>query len=188
LNPLASPGFIPYQDILRYEIGFDRFFFFRQLNPTNSFVLSASVVSSYNASWTNTSETDFRFNGQLKPSKFVQTPIGCGPGQPVGPCTGVGPPIARGTFQTDYVNQNGPLDAQGQITLQTDYLHGRLTPRMTLIGFVRGTYALHPTITYRWNDWLLFQGDYQHIDGAYQSIGFFRDRDQVSLRVTYQLN
>jgi uncharacterized protein DUF1302 len=67
-------------------------------------------------------------------------------------------------------------------------MHGRLEPRLTLIGFVRGTYAIHPTLSYRWNDWLLFQADYQRIDGAYQSIGFFRDRDQVSFRVTYQLN
>jgi len=35
---------------------------------------------------------------------------------------------------------------------------------------------------------LLFQADYQYISGAYQSLGFFRDRDQASFRVTYQLN
>ena len=184
-NPLRSPGVIPYQDVLRYEIGFDRFFFLRWLNPTNSFVFVTSVVGSYNSSWTNTSETDFRFNGQLKPSLFRQVPAGCGqPGAP--PCTFV--PVARGVKEDDFVNQNGPLDAQFQATFQTDYLHGRLSPRLTLIQFVRGTFAVHPTLTYRWNDWLLFQGDYQHIDGAYQSIGFFRDRDQVSFRVTYQLN
>ena len=184
-NPLTTPGFIPYQDVLRYEIGFDRFFFARWLNPTNSFVFVTSVVGSYNASWTNTSETDFRFNGQLKPSLFRQAPAGCGqPGAP--PCQLI--PVARGAFQDDFVNQNGPLDAQFQVTMQTDYLHGRLSPRMTLIQFVRGTFAVHPTLTYRWNDWLLFQADYQHIDGAYQSLGFFRDRDQVAFRVTYQLN
>ena len=93
----------------------------------------------------------------------------------------------RGNFQNDYVNSY-EADAQGQITLQTDYLHGRLTPRLTYIQFVRGTAALHPTLTYRWNDWLLFQADYIFISGAYQSLGFFRDRDQASFRVTYQLN
>ncbi len=65
----------------------------------------------------------------------------------------------RGNFQNDYVNSY-ELDAQGQITLQTDYLHGRLSPRLTYIQFIRGTAALHPTLTYRWNDWLLFQADY----------------------------
>ena len=53
---------------------------------------------------------------------------------------------------------------------------------------MRGTFAVHPTLIYRWNDSLLFQADYQYITGAYQSLGFFRDRDQVSFRVTYQLN
>ena len=92
-----------------------------------------------------------------------------------------------GTFQDQFVNASG-LDAQFQTTFQTDYLHGRVEPRLTLIQFVRGTFALHPTISYRWNDWLLFQTDYQFITGAYQSLGFFNDRMQVSFRVTYQLN
>lgn len=174
-NRVTAAGHIPYADILRYEVGFDRFFFLRALNPTNSFILSASAVGSYNASSTNTANTRFRFNGQLKPSRFQTNAAG----QKV--------PQARGLYVDDYVNAN-PLDAQFQTTFQTDYLHGRLTPRMTLIQFVRGTFAFHPSLIYRWNDWLLFQGDYQYITGAYQSLGFFRDRDQVSFRVTYQLN
>ncbi len=177
-NSISSAGHIPYADILRYEIGFDRFFFFRPLNPTNSFILSASAVGSYNSSWTNAANSHFRFNGQLKPGPVCRGPNPCPPA----------PLEQRGRLQDDFVDLNGPLDAQGQITVQTDYLHGRLTPRLTVIGFVRGTYAIHATLPYRWNDWLIFQGDYQHIDGAYQSLGFFRDRDQVSFRVTYQLN
>ena len=177
LSMLTSRGSIPYADILRYEIGFDRFFFFRPLNPTNSFVLSASVVGTYNSSWTNTSSTDFRFNGILKPGLVCRGPESCPPAQLQ----------TRGTFQQDFVN-SVPLDAQFQTTVQTDYLHGRLEPRVTLIQFVRGTFATHTSMIYRWNDWLLFQGDFQFITGAYQSIGFFRDRSQVSFRVTYQLN
>jgi hypothetical protein len=173
-----SGGHVPFQDILRYEIGFDRFFFARFLNPTNSIILSTSIVGSYNASYTGNPANHFRFNGQLKPG-----PV-CFRGNGHGDCTVF---RQRGSFQDDYVN-TFPLDAQGQITLQTDYLHGRLTPRLTYIQFVQGTVALHPTLTYRWNDWLLFQADYQFISGAYQSLGFFRDRDQVSLRMTYQLN
>lgn len=177
-NPISSPGHVPFQDILRYEIGFDRFFFFRPLNPTNSFVLSTSVVGSYNASYTGADRNHFRFNGQLKPG-----PV-CFKGDGQGDCEIL---RQRGGQQDDYVNTY-PADAQAQITVQTDYLHGRLTPRLTYIQFVRGTAALHPTVTYRWNDWLLFQAEYQYITGAYQSLGFFRDRDQVALRVTYQLN
>jgi hypothetical protein len=172
-NPISSPGSIPYADILRWEIGFDRFFFARFLNPTNSFVLSTSAVASYNASETGNSTHDFHFNGQLKPGLVRRVPGG--------------QLQTRGAFQEDFVNAN-KLDAQFQMTFQTDYLHGRLQPRMTFIQFVRGTFAFHPTIVYRWNDSLLFQADYQNINGAYQSLGFFRDRDQLSFRVTYQLN
>jgi hypothetical protein len=178
-NPISSPGHVPYNDILRYELGFDRFFFARFLNPTNSFVLSSSIVGSWNTSYDGGNPANhFRMNGQLKPG-----PV-CFRGNGQGQCEVF---RQRGSFQDDYVNAYG-VDAQGQITLQTDYLHGRLTPRLTYIQFVRGTAALHPTVTYRWNDWLLFQADYQYITGAYQSLGFFRDRDQVALRVTYQLN
>ena len=177
-NSISSIGHIPYADILRYEVGFDRFFFFRPLNPTNSFVLSASIVGSYNASYTNGSNPHLRFNGQLKPGPVCRGPNPC-------------PPASveqRGRLQDDFVNLNSPLDAQGQVTVQTDYLHGRLSPRLTVISFIEGTYGIHATLPYRWNDWLLFQADYQHIGGAYYSLGFFRDRDQVSFRVTYQLN
>ncbi len=177
-NSITSPGHVPFQDVLRYEIGFDRFFFFRPLNPTNSFVLSTSVVGSYNASYTGADRNHFRFNGQLKPG-----PV-CFEGNGNGDCEVF---RQRGNKQNDYVNTYA-ADAQAQITVQTDYLHGRLTPRLTYIQFLRGTAALHPTVTYRWNDWLLFQAEYQFISGAYQSLGFFRDRDQVALRVTYQLN
>lgn len=178
-NPITSPGNIPYANVLRYEIGYDRFFFARFLNPTNSFILSSSIVGSWNTSADNGDPAKhFRFQGQLKPG-----PV-CFQGNGNGQCNVF---RQRGNFQDDYVNAYA-ADAQGQITLQTDYLHGRLTPRLTYIQFVRGTAALHPTLTYRWNDWLLFQADYIFIDGAYQSLGFFRDRDQASFRVTYQLN
>jgi hypothetical protein len=178
-NPITSPGNIPYNDILRYEIGFDRFFFARFLNPTNSFVLSSSIVGSWNTSADNSDPAKhFRMQGQLKPG-----PV-CFQGNGHGQCNVF---RQRGNFQDDYINAY-EADAQGQITLQTDYLHGRLSPRLTYIQFVRGTAALHPTLTYRWNDWLLFQADYIYISGAYQSVGLFRDRDQASFRVTYQLN
>ena len=178
-NAISSPGNIPYNDILRYEIGFDRFFFARFLNPTNSFVLSTSIVGFWNTSADNSDPAKhFRFQGQLKPG-----PV-CFQGDGQGQCNVF---RQRGNFQDDFVNQY-EADAQGQITTQTDYLHGRLTPRLTYIQFLQGTVALHPTLTYRWNDSLLFQADYIYISGAYQSLGFFRDRDQASFRVTYQLN
>jgi len=173
-----SAGQVPYANVLRYEIGFDRFFFMRFLNPSNSFVLSTSIVGNWNTSFTGDNENHFRFSGQLKPG-----PV-CTARDAKGNCTAQ---RQRGQFQDDYVNSY-PADFQGQITVQTDYMHGRLSPRLTFIQSMEGTAALHPSLIYRWNDWLLFQADYQYISGAYYGLGLFRDRDQASVRVTYQLN
>jgi hypothetical protein len=164
LSSVNDPGTVPVADILRWEIGFDRFFFFRPLNPTNSFVLSASQVGQYNLD--ETSKKDFRFGGQRKPGKDV---------------LGVNP------VPDDFVQQK-KVEAFAQVTLQTDYMHGRLNPRVTWIQNVRGTHAFHPSVTYRWSDSLLFSVDLLYIGGEYQSFGFFRDKDQLSFRATYQLN
>ncbi len=161
---VSGRGELPLADILRYEVGYDRFFFFRPLNPTNSFILSASLVGFFN--FDETDRQDFR-SALVKPSLRD--------GQ------------QRGAEINDYTQQND-AEAQFQVTLQSDWMHGKLQPRMTTIAWTRGTFAFHPAVTYRWNDWLLFGADLQFITGKYQSLGFFRDRGQISFRVTYQLN
>jgi hypothetical protein len=166
LDPLRVPGQVPHANYLRWELGFDRFFFLRALNPTNSFTLVTAIVGSYNLD--ETSVRDFRQNGQFKP-EFFKKPIGTAP-QP-----------------DDFVQQK-TVEAFGQVALRTDYMHGRLQPGLVAIQNVRGTWALNPTLTYRFRDWLLFTANFIFIGGEYQQIGFFRDRDQASLRVTYQLN
>ncbi len=158
-------GKLPRADILRYEVGYDRFFFFRPLNPSNSFILSTSIVGSFN--FDETDRQDFRGGGLIKPSLRNGN--------------------QRGNEIGDYVQQND-AEAQMQVTLQSDWNHGTIQPRVTAIAWTRGTYAIHPSVTYRWNDWLLFGADMQWITGKYQSLGFFRDRGQISFRVTYQLN
>jgi len=145
---------------LRWELGLDRFIFIRPLNPTNSFTWITAVVGSWNMD--ETSEKDFRYYGQTKPG-----------------ATGNGP--------NDYV-QLEKVEAFAQTHIQTDYLHGRFTPSATVIVNKRGTYTLNPDLLYRWTDWLIFDLNLVHIGGAFQGIGFFRDRDQISLRATYQLN
>jgi hypothetical protein len=160
LDILRCNGVVPKADILRWELGLDRFIFIRPLNPTNSFVWVTSVVGAWNI--TETSVQDFRFAGQRKPGR-------------------------QGRDPDDFV-QLKPVEVFGQVHLQTDYLHGRLTPGITLIGNIRGTYAINPTALYRWTDWLLFELGLVHINGEYQQLGYFRDRDQISLKVTLQLN
>jgi len=170
-------GRLPRADIIRAELGFDRFFFFRPLNPTNSFILSTSIIGSYNLD--ETSLQDFRAGGLTKPG------VRCG--DKIVRSAACENPVPLGADADDYV-QSHRFDSQAQITLQSDWFHGKLQPRLTWIQFLRGTYAVHPTVIYRWNDWLLFQADFQWIGGEFQSLGFFRDRGQISARVTYQLN
>lgn len=160
LNILRCKGALPRADILRWEIGFDRFFFIRALNPTNSFTFVMANVGAYNMSETRLK--DFRFLGQTKPG-------------------------ALGTNPDDFV-QLKKVENFSQVHLQTDYLHGKLTPGITVISNVRGTYAVNPTVEYRWTDWLLFDLNFIYIGGEYQQLGFFRDRGQISARMTYQLN
>jgi hypothetical protein len=155
-----APCGAPKADFLRWEVGLDRFFFFRPLNPTNSFTMIAAIVGSWNIS--ETSLNDYKYGGVRKPG-------------------------GQGTSAEDFVDLK-TVEAFGQLTLQTDYWHGRLQPRLTLIQNVRGTYVIQPALTYRWSDWLLFGLDFIHIGGAFQQAGFFRDRDQATVRVTYQLN
>jgi hypothetical protein len=52
-----------------------------------------------------------------------------------------------------------------------------------------GAYAMPVQLTYRLADWLLFDLKYVALGGALAfPTGFFRDRSQLSARVTYLLN
>jgi Protein of unknown function (DUF1302) len=168
VGKFAVAGTVPHADFLRWELGYDRFFFFRPLNPTNSFVFVTAVVGSYNMN--ETSKRDYYYDGQFKPGKP--------------PTSG---PNVRNPIPSDFV-QLEKVEVFAQAHLQTDYLHGRLTPGLTVIGHDRGTYAVNPTVTYRWSDSLLFDLNFIYIGGAFQGLGFFRDRGQISMRATYQLN
>jgi len=160
LQILAYQGSVPVADLLRWEVGADRFFFIRALNPTNSFIWSSAVVGQYNLD--ETGAKDFGFAGQTKPG-------------------------TTGLSKDDFV-QLKQVEAFAQAHIETGYLHGRLTPALTGIANVRGTHALLADLTYRYSDSLLFALKFTYIGGEYQQLGFFRDRDQVALRVTYQIN
>jgi Protein of unknown function (DUF1302) len=162
LSTFGSPGTVPRANYARWELGFDRFFFFRPLNPSNSFLITIANVGSYNLDETSNPMKDFRFAGQRKPGTTGQSP-------------------------NDFV-QLKMIENFTQVHMESDYMHGRLTPAITYIQNRRGTYAILPTLTYRWTDSLLFTLQAIHIGGEYQQLGFFRDRDQFSMRATYQLN
>jgi uncharacterized protein DUF1302 len=167
-NPSDIPpgGTTPHASFLRWELGFDRFFFVRALNPTNSFTMVTAIVGQYNMD--ETSQRDFRYLGVRKPNTDNSTRNSV-PGV------------------NDFV-QLQKVDAFWQMHLQSDYLHGRLTPAATVIVNRLGTWAVPFDLTYRWTDSLLFDFMYVGIGGNFSGLGFFRDRDQIALRATYQLN
>lgn len=161
LKQLEWVGTVPVADILRWEIGSDRNIFFRPLNPTNSFLFVTSMVGAWNITETTTRQ-DFRMSGQRKPGTL-------------------------GTEPDDFT-QLKEVELFGQMRLQTSYMHGKLEPGVTLIVNARRTTTLLPEVNYRINDSLLFGIRYVFIAGAYEQLGFYRDRDQISARLTYQLN
>jgi hypothetical protein len=168
---IPQGGNVPHADFLRWELGYDRFFFFRPLNPTNSFTWITAFVGSYNLD--ETSKKDFYQNGQQKPGTY--------------------PVFVNGKWQnlqpkdSDFV-QLPKVDMFVQSHLSTDYMHGRLTPNLLGIFNGLGTFVVQTQLTYRWSDSLIFDGYYTTIGGMFSGAGFFRDRDQLALRMTLQLN
>jgi len=54
-----------------------------------------------------------------------------------------------------------------RVTLRTEYLHGRLTPQLTVILNPRGTYAVAPSLSYRWSDNLVIDLRYVTLMGGF---------------------
>ena len=152
---------LPRASFLRWELGYDRFFFFRPLNPTNSFTWVTAFVGSYNMD--ETSKKDFYFQGQTKPHGSAQENAG-------------------------YVQLQKVDNMFVQTHLTTDYMHGRLAPAITVIANAIGATVVQPTVEYRGSDSLLLDLNYTVLTGAFTGTGFFRDRDQLAARMTYQLN
>lgn len=160
LSILRYHGKVPYQDMLRWEIGADRFFFLRALNPANAFLLSTSIVGHHNLS--ETDNKDFYAVGQRKPGK-------------------------TGDSSDDFVDLK-KTEAFLNVHLENQWRHGKIFFGVTGIAHSRGTFAAFPEVRYRFSDSLLFSTKLVWVAGNFQGIGQFRDRDQLSFRATYQLN
>jgi hypothetical protein len=180
-TPGPDHGNVPHADFLRFELGFDRFFFWRALNPYNSFTWVTSYVGQWNLTETFTGR-NFRFNGQQK-----ATNVGVRLGANAQNLT-LQTINKLHTVATDFVDLY-PYESFVQTHLQTDYLHGRLTPSLTGIVGLDGVYAFPLGVTYRFTDNMLFDLKYVLIGGNfYFPFGFFKDRSQLSARVTLLLN
>lgn len=182
-------------NILRGEFGFDHNFFVPALNPTSSFLLIGSVVWFWNTD--ESTQNDYRALGILKPSAVRREQEG---GLPAGFYNGPycdnqsDPNIPADQRQCDFVNQD-PVGGFLQLTLRSDFMHGRLTPQLTTIATHRGSLTFKPSIVYRLTDNFLFDVNYvtTHTFGSINNgytigPGLLRDRDEAWFRATYQLN
>jgi hypothetical protein len=186
-----------YEDanVLRGEFGLDHNFFLPLVNPSSSFLAIASIV--FEANLDETDNKDFR-TPIIKPSA-IERELGGGvaAGQNAPPsCDNKNTPgpTEPGLSRCDFVNQD-PLEAFMQVTVRSDFMHGRMTPQMTTIGTFRGALTFAPSVVYRWSDNLLFDAKYINThtfgsgdNGYTKGVGLNRDRDQIWFRATFQLN
>ena len=76
-----------------------------------------------------------------------------------------------------------------QIALQTDYLHGRLEPRLVAILDVTGIFGFAPSVVYRLTDNVLLSANYVAIEGSRRAgLATFRGHDILQFKVQAQLN
>ena len=177
----SDQGSIPHADMFRFELGFDRFFFFRPLNPSNSFTWVTAYVGQWNLSETFGSQ-NYRFGGQQKATST---------GTKVGANTAglsINNISQLHTVATDFVDLYS-YESFLQTHLETTYMHGRLSPAITAVIGLNGTYVFPMGITYRFTDNLLFDLKYVLTGGNFMfPTGYFKDRSQVGARITALLN
>ena len=193
LNPLAQvprsilngrlfTNTIPRTDYVRWLLGYDRFFFFRPLNPSNSFIVVAAIHGETNVF--ERRERDFR-TAQQKPGKPATAPTNLRVCSPVALASNQCRIAPAKNFEDLYAFDNDYLS----VALLTDYLHGRLEPRIVVLAWASGTFGFQPLVTYRINDSFLLSGAWVAIESSRRSIlGTFRAHDMVQLRLTFQLN
>ncbi len=178
-------------NIVRGEVGLDRNIFIRMLNPTTSFTWINAVVFAWNPD--ETKYKDYRASGLLKPSAIAREKNG---GLPAGTLTTTcdGHSATGALKGCDFVNQSD-FYVFLQEHMETDYMHGKLKPAVTMILDSNAALTFMPEVTYRATDSFLFNMKYVNIHtfgsentGFSTSPGGLRDRDQVWLRATYQLN
>ena len=179
-------GYYDKINLIRGELGFDRNLFIRALNPTTSFIWVNAVVFTANPDETTTK--DYRASGLIKPSAIIRQGKGGAPaGSVTQGCNGEPGPC-------DYVNQS-VFDWFIQSHLESSWMHGQLPAGMTAVMTGEGALLLMPDVAYRVSDSFIVSARYINIhtfgsenNGFTPGPGVFRDRDQVWLRATYQLN
>src|SRR4029077_6439384 len=152
------------------------------LNPSNSFIVVAAIHGEHNLS--ERREKDFR-TAQFKPGKgatgVADLPI-CEPVATASKQCRIAP---AKNFEDIHAFDNDYLS----VALLTDYMHGRLEPRLVVLAWASGIFGFQPMLTYRINDNVLLSGTYVAVESSRRAIlGTFRAHDMVQLRLTFQLN
>ena len=173
-------------NLVRGEFGVDKNVFIRWLNPANSFIWVTSMV--FTANPDETKNNDYRASGLLKPSALIRQGKG---GAPAGSVTAGcdGQPGA-----CDFVDSSD-FEFFVQTHLESNFLHGQLPAGITAVMTSRGALAIFPDVAYRITDSFIVSARYINIhtfgsenNGFTPGPGVFRDRDELWLRATYQLN
>lgn len=73
------------------------------------------------------------------------------------------------------------------LLISSTYMKGNLLPQISAAYDVRGSAMIQPAVQYIWEPFR-FMVQYTSIFGAWTSLGFFRDRDQIAFIVSYLLN
>ena len=89
----------------------------------------------------------------------------------------------------DDLNYPGVSEVEGTFTFltMTSYMSGKLTPQVVLAYNARGAFMFQPQIGFL-REPFRFLLQYSGVYGSFTSLGFFRDRDQISFVFTYLLN
>ncbi|MGH7820147.1 MAG: DUF1302 family protein [Candidatus Binatia bacterium] len=177
--PLALSGvtpfmdtFVPRADYLRWMIGYDLF----QLNvpwisQTNNIIVINQWFAELNLS------SDGRYKDILRshdPNRVLDQ---------------TSDSFAFGIPQHDGKQTVNPkFNSLGNNVVQAFLMHGLLVPQFVFVWSPQGWFSLIPNATYRLRDDLLIKVGYTGVYGSFISGGFFRDRDQVGVRLTYLLN
>lgn len=73
------------------------------------------------------------------------------------------------------------------LLVSSTYMKGNFLPQVSAAYDPQGSIMVQPQVTYIWEP-LRFMVQYTNIMGSWNSMGFFRDRDQISVVVSYLLN
>lgn len=153
-------GALPTRNVLRWMIGLDRNIWIRWLNPTNTFAFSAQYF--------HTNIFDFDRSIAYPAVSSVEFPAA---GLPVANAV----PRKNDEFFLTYF-------------ISTLYRHGTIIPQVFGGYDTRGVHAVVPSLTYQLGTNVQLSLKYAVITGTFANLGFFRDRDQLLLRVQYNLS